>query len=348
MENRIALYPIPSIADAWDDDPLNVSALPAQIVPGVTVEDISTLLTDDTFGWLKGEMGRHDLQAMQAVRYAIVHRYQPQHPDVGGEADKNAEKLVRELSACLRVIRPMRQRASFIRGTVQPDGKLQVDHFEHPSELMEVPAVQKLFALRNSDLAQFQKVASRFLKGMHGEFWKFRMAVQFHDAGHFSHLYWKGRFTLWCSAVEAIFTSNASGHQGSLVAKERIKWFLRPKTSIYALGDIPSIEPQITITIDDVIDDLYELRNGVAHGDKTPDRFFKTQRVSLGDDVSLAEVLLEAVSFVVRTSLLRILEANLLTQFANGPASEAYFTSHKLTHSAIVKAKRKTVIARSP
>ena len=152
MEDRIALYPIPGIAHAGDYDPLDVSALPTQIVPGVTVEDTSSILTEDAFDWLESEIGRSDLQAMRAVRYAIVHRYRPQYLDVGGEADKNAETLVRELSACLRLIRPMRKRASFIRGTVQSDGKLRVGRFEHPSELIDLPDVQKLFVLRNSDL----------------------------------------------------------------------------------------------------------------------------------------------------------------------------------------------------
>jgi hypothetical protein len=337
MENRIALYPIPGIAQGWDDEPFDLSALPATIVPNVTVENTSSFLNEDAFDWLKGEMGRYDLDAMRSVRYAIVHRYQPKAIDVGGESDQVAEALVRNLSACLRLIRPMRQRASFMRGVVQSDGKLQVGHFEHPSDLMEVPDVQKLFVLRNRDLDHFKTVGHDFLRAMEGEFWKFRLAVQFHEAGHFSHLYWKGRFSLWCSAVEALFTSNTKDHRGSLVAKERIKWFLGAKTSIYAPGDFPSssLDVQPSITIGDVIDDLYELRNCVAHGDKTPDRLFKEKRVGLGQNVTLVEVLHEAISFIIRASLLRILDENLLSHFANGPASEGYFGGYGLTHSAL-------------
>lgn len=338
MEDRIALYPIPGVAHECDDEPFDLSVLPAPIVPGVTVEDVSSLLSEDAFNWLKGEMGRYKVQAMQAVRYAIVYRYQPGQIDVRGEADRKAEALVWNLAACLRLIRPMRQRASFIRGVVQPDGKLQVGHFEHPSDLMEVPPVQKGFVLLNRDLAHFQKVACDFLGAMEGEFWKFRMSVQLHEAGHFAHLYWKARFSLWCSAVEALFTSKTKGHNGSLVAKERIKWFLGPKTSIYAPGDFSSLEVQRNIPIEDVIDDLYELRNCVAHGDKSPDRFFEEARISFGESVMEVQVLHEAISFIIRASLLRILDERLMNHFANGPASEAYFGAEGLT-SPVLRAQ---------
>ena len=341
MENRIALYPVPGITQGWDDEPFDLSALPATIVPNVTVEDTSSFLNnEDAFDWLKGEMGRHDVEALRSIRYAIVHRYQPKEIDIAGESDQNAEALVRNLSACMRLIRPMRQRASFMRGVIQSDGSLQVGHFEHPNDL-EVPEVQKLFVLRNRDLDHFKKVGHEFLRAMEGEFWKFRLAVQSHEAGHFSHLYWKGRFSLWCSAVEALFTSNTKDHRGSLVAKERIKWFLGATTSIYAPGDFPSssLEVQPSITIGEVIDDLYELRNCVAHGDKTPDRFSKEKRVGLGQSVTLLEVVHEAISFIIRASLLRIIDENLLSHFANGPASESYFGGYDLTHSAL-KAQR--------
>ena len=105
----------------------------------------------------------------------------------------------------------MRQDASFIRGTIGDDGTLLVEHLENPNNLVEIPAVQKFFLLRNRDLIRLQTVASRFLKVMEGEFWKFRMAVSLHEAGHFAALHWKGRMSLWCSALEAIFTPGRMG-----------------------------------------------------------------------------------------------------------------------------------------
>ena len=106
MEDRIALYAIPNIADAWSDEPLDLSLLPATIVPGVTIEDTSSYIDADTFDGVERELGRHKMSAMRSMRYAIVHRYQPKQVDLGGEADRKAEALVRSLAACLTLIRP--------------------------------------------------------------------------------------------------------------------------------------------------------------------------------------------------------------------------------------------------
>jgi hypothetical protein len=48
-------------------------------------------------------------------------------------------------------------------------------------------------------------------------------------------------------------------------------------------------------------------------------------------------VLHEATSFIIRASLLKILEDDLLEHFANGPASDSYFGSKGLTGSMLRK-----------
>jgi hypothetical protein len=339
MEKRIALYPITSIAYDWDDEPFDRSVLPVQIVPGVKIEDAKTLFREDQFDWLVNFMGKQNVDTLAAMRFslAIVHRYQPDEFDSGrgGEADKTAEMLVRNVAACLRLVRPTAQTVGFMRGTEREDSTVHEDHFENPTSFVNLPHVQRLFSLRNRDVVRLQNAAPKFLDAMSGEFWKFRMALELHEAGHGSQIYWKARFSLWCSAIEALFTSNTPNHKGSLVAKERIKWFLGPKTPIYAPGDIPSIAEQSSLTVEEIIDDLYELRNSVAHGDKTADKFFKDKRNGLDQAVNLVDVLHEATSFIIRASLLKIIENNLLQYFSDGTASDTYFGSNGLTKPAI-------------
>ncbi len=341
MENRIALYPVTSIAQGWDDEPFDRSVLPAQVAPDVTIEDAKPLFRKDQFDWLTNHLGKQHVDTLKAMRFslAIVHRYQLDAYDGGrgGKADKDAEMLVRNVAACLRLIRPTAQTVGFLRGTAREDSTVNEDHFETPSALVNVPCVQRLFSLRNRDVVRLQNAAPNFLAAMSGEFWKFRMSVELHEAGHYAHTYWKARFSLWSAALEALFTSNTADHKGSLVAEERIKWLLGPKTPIYPPGDIPSVAQQSILTVEDIIEDLYELRNSVAHGDKTAEKFFKDKRVCLDQTVSLAEVLHEAISFIIRASLLKILEDNLLQHFANGPASDSYFGSHGLTGSELRK-----------
>jgi hypothetical protein len=336
MPDKITLYPIFAVADEIDDQPFDQHVLPFGVVDGATVENVRPLFTEETFRWVKNELGRHDLEDLQQIEHAIVHRYVVDDEADGNPADIESAKLVRNLVACLRLIRPMRQRTGLMRGVLR-DCKIDVRHFEHPRSILEVPEVQKLFHLRNADLNSLKAVAPEFLRVMAGEFWKFRMAVDFHEAGHFQDWYWKARYSLWCSAVEALFTSQAPEHRGSLVAEERIKWFLGAGTSIYDAGDIPDyIQPQPNITVGEVVEELYTLRNCIAHGDKVPNEFFERKlRQGVNGELSLVQVLIEALSFIIRKSLLRILRDGLLNSFADAGASEAYFGAAGLTNAAI-------------
>jgi hypothetical protein len=336
---RVTLYPVAGLAGAWEDEPFDRSQLPATIVPGVTLEDVSSMFNDDTWKWVEHEIGRHDLKVLEGVKHALVHRYLSTEYGTG-EAEMGSARVVHEMAACLRLIRPMRQFALIINGPLRPDGVIQIQSFDHPVHLMEIPEVQKGFTLRDRDLRVLQSVAPQFVRAMAGEYWKFRMPVSLYEAGHFQDSEWKARFSLWTSAIEAIFTSQTRDreHSGSAVAKARIKWFLGENTKIYAQGDVPSfMPPQMEPTIGEIVDDLYEVRNCIAHGDKVPNKFFG--QPSFSDQGNKLMTLEEAASFIVRTSLLRILSDGLLPHFKGGLESQAYFRAHGLVRSQLPKQK---------
>jgi hypothetical protein len=336
---RVTVYPIAGLAGAWEDESFDLSQLPATIVPGVTLEDVSAMFNGDTWKWVEREIGRHDLEALERVKHAIVHRYASTEYGTGG-AEMESARVVHEMAACLRLVRPMRQFALRINGPLQPNGVIRIQSFDHPVHLMEIPEIQKGFTLRDRDLRELQSVAPQFFTAMAGEYWKFRMPVSLYEAGHFQDHEWKARFSLWTSAIEAIFTSQTKDreHSGSFVAKARIKWFLGENTKIYAPGDVPSFMPaQDEPTISEIIDDLYEVRNCIAHGDKVPDKFFG--QPSFSDRGNKLMTLEESASFIVRSSLLRILKDNLLQHFKGGPESQAYFRAHGLVRSQLQKTK---------
>lgn len=302
----------------------------AAIASDVTLEDVSPLFKKDTWNWLEGEIGKRDLDVLKSVRHALVHRYSSR---LYGTGELSAN-LVRNLAACLRLIRPMRQFALVMHGPIHADGTIGIQSFDHPIHLIDIPHIQKGFSLRNRDVAELQTVATSFLTVIAGEYWKFRMPVSLYEAGHFQDRFWKSRFFLWSSAIEAIFTSQTwdREHSGSKVAKARVTWFLGANTKIYAPGDVPSFAPQHEPTIADVIDDLYEVRNCIAHGDKVPDRFF-AQTFSGYENVNRLTTLEEAASFIVRASLLKILKDKLLHHFKGGPESQLYFGANGLIRS---------------
>jgi hypothetical protein len=331
---RVTLYPIAAIARSWEDEPFDESTLPATIVPDVTVENVAPMFKGDTWSLFEGEISKRDLEVLRGIKHAIVHRYSSRRYGTG-ELEQQSATLVHNIAACLRLIRPMRQYALVINGPLQADGTISIQSFDHPIHLMEIPYIQKGFSLRNRDVTEFQSVASSFLDAMAGEYWKFRMPVSLYEAGHFQDRFWKSRFFLWSSAIEAIFTSQTSDreHSGSKVAKARVKWFLGANTKIYAPGDVPSFMPQPEPTIADVIDDIYEVRNCIAHGDKVPDKFFV--QASTAYERNRLATLEEAASFIVRASLLKILKDKLLHHFKGSTESQLYFNAKGLIRSKL-------------
>ena len=218
-----------------------------------------------------------------------------------------------------------------MRGVVRDeDGTFDVSGFELPAIYgHEVPEVQKYFDVRNRDANDLRTYVPDFLREIRNPIIsKFRMAVQFHDLGHFSSD-WKARYLLWSSAVESIFTTHNREHQGTRVATARIKWFLGERTSIYAPGDLTRLLEDPTITVGNIVDDVYAVRNYLAHGDRIPDEYFNQMaRQSFNGGVPRIEVLLEAVSFIIRTSLLKILRDGLLNHFQDAVSADA-FSVHK-------------------
>jgi hypothetical protein len=120
------------------------------------------------------------------------------------------------------------------------------------------------------------------------------------------------------------------------VAKERVKELLGATTLIYPPGELSQYEPDPQLTVGGVIDEIYCLRNHIAYGDKVPVCYSQTPgRHGLNGPIYKLETLSEAISSIVRQSLLAILRKNLLGHFQDAVTSESYFSSLGLTKSKL-------------
>jgi len=347
MPQHFSLYAIYALETYSDSGAFDKMRLPLEITDDVRIEHVEPLLKEDTFKFVTTTMGTDAVENLERVKYALVHRFDPDaNYRCGGiegreKRKADSEMLVRSVAACLRLIRPMRQFALSMQGTVRPDGTFDVLGFDSPIDLLETPENQKLFRLRNRDADDLIKHAPLFLEAMNRGIWKFKMAAQFHELGHFQDQDWKARYMLWSSAIESIYTSHNPDHKGSNVAKERIKWFLGKSTSIYPLGDLADsiIDPKITVG--GIVDDLYEVRNYLAHGDRIPNRFFQEwPRTGVNGPLRMIVILFEAQSFIIRHSMLKMLRDGLTAHFAGAAESEAYFGANGLTNSQLKKKKK--------
>jgi hypothetical protein len=325
---EIVIHPIYALQPDWFEiPPFDESILPLQLPEEVALEDVSSFFDKDAFTHMKGHMSDRDIKTLSSVKYALVRRFQRENDAIVVVAGRRKPLIepVEALMACLRIIRPMRERLGLMRGFVRSDGSFDIRSFHSPYDVSEVPEVEKLFAVRTDDALLLKEIARTFLKAMSGEYWKVRMAVDFFQAGFFQTLYPKARFLLRCSAIDAIYSSQELTNSNT--QKSRIKRFLGSRICIYEPGDIPQSLPQAPdITIKRVIEPIYQVRNCIAHGDRIPQKFLsETWRPGLNGSLNAMSVLDEAVSMISRKSLLKILQQNLIEHFKSSETADSFF-----------------------
>jgi hypothetical protein len=315
--------------------------LPVEIAEGVTLENVSNLISPHCFDGFRAGIGTYATDRLEGVRHALIHRYEPtfmfdeekKEVITEGMQDHASKQRVTINRALLRLIRPTREEAQSMHGNVRHDGSLDVMGFDHPAHISEVPENQKLFSVRNEDVETLIVLAPSFLKAMRGDYWEIRMAAQFHDLGHYQNYDPRARYLLWMSAIEGLYTSVAE--QGSKLAKARISWFLGENTSIYPRGELHDLIKEPNIKIGDILDDLYLMRNCISHGDRLDNRYFAVKRNDLTGGLPLFGVLTEAASFIIRHSLLKILREGLMDHFTSPAESAAYFAANRLSKTDI-------------
>jgi hypothetical protein len=329
MLTKLTFHEIHSLGGVTLGDHVT-TPLPFEVLPGVTIADMSSWVTDQTLAWVSKQLGIYQTEILKNIRYALVHTYETSETLRGTPQDVDSEKLVQNLVELIHIIRPMRQRTSIVRAEQSEEGR-SVVHLDSP-DVLEVPEVQKLYHFRDQDLQLLKKLAQPFLFAMQSNASKFKTSVFYHSVGR-KLSQGNAKFLLWCSAIEALYTSHNLEHQGKLVATERVKHFLGAKTLIYEKDDFPCswFQSPSKVTIEDIVQDLYAVRNYIAHGDVIPRKYFSAMRSGLGGDVSTIEVLSEGVSFIIRKSLLRIVTEGLLSHFENAKSSDAYFGALGLT-----------------
>jgi hypothetical protein len=191
---QFCMYPIERTARKFpfgiDDDDFDATLLPVDLIEGARIEDVSSLITDDEFTIFKRELGTRAVEKLEKMKYVIIHRF----PDSdiqdgkfvsGSELLHRSQNIIAELAACLRLIRPTAQHTQMCWGRVQDNGELYDIGFQNPLEFTESPQNQLFFRVRTVDVNDLVDCAPLFRAAMHGQNWKFRMAVQMHEAGHF-------------------------------------------------------------------------------------------------------------------------------------------------------------------
>ena len=326
---KFVLHPIYSLATrAWsDEEAFDLGLLPMDIGSGIRLQNVRGLLGKDAFSTWSNLLSQSEAKKLSSVQYALVRQLSSHDSNEIRSFRDQVVEPVEVAMACLRLIRPMREHLGIMRGCIRADGTYDIQSFSTPYNVFDVPESEQLSTLRTTDAVRLRQLFPKLLLATDRKLSKITMAVEFFQAGFFETNYWKSRFALRCSAIEAIF--NSRKHKKSGITKKRIKSLLGTDTPLYEKGDIPSYLPQPdNITVGNVLEELYEARNCIAHGDRIPDRFFQeVWRRGVQRPLVIMAVLDEAASIIARKSILTILERDLEEHFKDSDSADAYFDS---------------------
>jgi len=337
--NKIEFFPI--LVDKhgyFSDAPPPTGTHTILAAENLTVEDVSSLLTKETFSLWKQDcyVSKETAESLERVTYAIVHRYSsPVERD--SELDLHSTDLIYSAVACLALIRPTRRsRAMNIPGVIRPDGTFDPHGFSAAHEPAEVPEVQKLFTIRKKDIELLGMVLPEFLKlyqkdgqgRLRDEYEPLRMAIQLYREAYFIS-YWKARHILWWSAIEALFGNPDTSSLARIYAlfgdHDLVKGF---RCSIYDDGDIPSCYSHSSHgdhKLGEMVPLIYDVRNFAAHGQKAPDSHFSPVAHPFGTTIVGVDALAEAVTFIIRKTVIAILQNGFRERFKDRDARDDFW-----------------------
>ena len=137
MLTKVTFHEIHSLGSSIHEERV-ITPLPFEIMKGVTIEEVSSWLNDETLDWVSRYIGIYATEALKNVRFALVHSYAADSSVRGTNEEIESEKLVRNLVELVHIIRPMRQNTSIVRGERGEDKSFRVVHLDTPNQL-EVP-----------------------------------------------------------------------------------------------------------------------------------------------------------------------------------------------------------------
>jgi predicted amino acid-binding ACT domain protein len=303
----------------------------------LTIEDVSQVIAPDAFSLWKSEcfLSRDTARDLEGTTYAIVRRYSTEtERDV--KLESYSAEVVDMAVACLSLIRPTRRsRAGSVTGRLIANGVFVPQSFR-TTNFVEVPEIQKLFTIRSQDIDLLRNLLPEFIQlyqrdgtgELKDEYEPIRMAVQLYDQAY-EIPHWKARHILWWAAIESLYGNN----EDAVIA--RIYAFLGNKDmslgfqrSIYEKGDIPSCftpSPDQDHKLGEVVPLIYRVRNESAHGQKVPNPRFTHVSHPLDCSVCLLDVLAEAVTFIIRKTVIEILRRGFRDKFKDRGTREDFW-----------------------
>jgi hypothetical protein len=283
-------------------------SLPIPVSDAVSLDDVSKIVEETDFGALTPlAYDSSEANILRRVKYAFVRHFECSDLETRAEYEKSADLFYR-LYLGLKVLRP---RA----------GRYQVFHYETVSARPWLPRMERndyatipcdcdsFNKLRWADLLELASIGPFLANASKIGRLPISQALQSLEIGYRAD-FLNVRHLLWVVGLDALFTATEWANQGASLAVDRITEFLGRDFPIYSEEWHPEFG-LTTIKLNEVLSDVYKLRNRFAHG-AWPNKQWAgrvcRRSVDLSRDIYYAEVLSETASVVLRGCLRKILQ----------------------------------------
>ena len=297
---------------------------------GVTVEDFSKSMAKLNLGVWQKAFSDDQLKEMQGWSTCLVHRYESA-PTVGS-AENESSNLLGYVIAHLRLIAPNRTtRADRLHLLVTSSGELDAYSCSKAGYWPQIHLTDCEKGILGVHLKDLEKLklwmpwVSKFCNQW-SNYYPLWVSLHFLEKFYAEFESFRARHLFRVLALEALLCFDKDYGQQALRAK--IPKLLGWHCNLYAGYNNPSIAvflPHLLLT-DKLVDDVYTLRNKVAHGDKMPPDWSKKFRTGFIDgDLTYSDVLCEAAGAMLRMIWLKILSDNLHEMFADKKKMQKFF-----------------------
>ena len=320
---KITVTPVFGLPEPYTDkDVFSSKDLPFEIWPNVFLSDVREQMKGlDLTLWAREYLSKHDVEKIQGWKYALIHYYDEEQY-LHSDAELQSRDLLHKIFIGLRIVRPSRVPWQYLHARIEPNGNLDASGFSRAEVPLTVLPCDLWAPIRRNDAGLLKAIVPALLKAYEANCEPLTRAMRVLEMGYITP-FPDVKQLLWVTGLEALFTS--ATYHGAPVVIHRIRQFLGSKTRVYEQADFHIGVSVPSLTLKNVLQDIYTVRNRLAHGEWIPGEFLSRPGYP-GGAKSYADILVEATGIVLRLALTRIFKESLLETFGDKDKLDRYFS----------------------
>lgn len=323
---KATITPVFGLADeSIDGGDFPSEDLPFEVGPGVFLADLHEQMKGADYSlWAQRYLSKEAVEELRGWDHVLVHYFDAEEY-LTSEPEERSRELVHRVFVGLRIVRPSNMPYQYLGAVVRPDGSIDPGGFSKSEVRLTVSSCDAANYVRKRDAELLRAIVPALLNAYEIDCAPVKRAIRILELGYISEFI-DVKQLIWVTALDGLFTS--AKQWGSELASRRIEHLLGPETRIYEQADFASYMLVPSLTVKQVLPDIYRLRNRFAHGEWVPKEFLDRAVYSgkAGEILNYADVLLEATGIILRMSLIRILREDLLKTFGTKSALDWYFS----------------------